>query len=756
MMHRNVDSAGTMANPSTTFTSTIFTSTPPKHPFSIIRMLTRAGARKRQAPEADENSASAIALNQDSHPQDKKPTATNVTQIPAAKRRKVRNTDNLQKRSGKRVTKTKGTSKGMLDIPLDIVFEIIQELKPHDLLALSRTTKDFHNLLVRKSSIHFWRKAFENAPELPPRFAGMNELAFTNLLFSFHCHNCLKPNVRRVIWEFQARYCPKCEDERLLRYESHACLMSLGFLDVPKEYAHDYLPTISIQSKNRDIERKYYFTDKKWIEELKETWKGLGKSDKATVDRMFKDRREFIKNNKMVAIACSKWYNHQRSDREDELNRFREDRLAAIRDRLRNMGYAVEIDKYPEQTNQSLKEENLVREPKPLTDRAWAKIEAVVLGQIDDVRAWRIEKEYKDALRPRIEMAKTLVTKVRMLIYGDVKFPAPLDFLSIPQIRSLIDVPPEANLTSDELLDSINLVLPEILSRWQESVTTHLARLVVEKATCMIPGGVDPLSLAIGQIFLCDLCGEIRIYPNIQSHCCWDEDNAPQREDLMDRYGKVLHSVFSRSPGRLHLKKIISVADVVGEVVRATGHAANQATLEDMEQVKKLLICITCENRKHGIRPTMDWKTMIFHGIMEHSRLFSVRSATDAEAELIAMLNHVQRYRDNDEHRTTYLCAHCDDVSDLTKYDTIRFHLLDKHQVFTVLRHDVIESSDTIGLITEVPPYRRLISDQVVNEPGRRHEVNSALRDGYGVVCDFDKLAKNYRTPDTAGTSTSV
>lgn len=65
----------------------------------------------------------------------------------------------------------------------------------------------------------------DNLPQRPPF---LSEPAFINLLFFSHCHvsaylnlpsstvimlawqSCGKPNIRKVIWKWFARYCPGC------------------------------------------------------------------------------------------------------------------------------------------------------------------------------------------------------------------------------------------------------------------------------------------------------------------------------------------------------------------------------------------------------------------------------------------------------------------------------------------------------------------------------------------------------------------
>ena len=112
-------------------------------------------------------------------------------------------------------------------------FQILSLLDPLDLLHLARTSKDFRNLLMSRSSISLWKVArlnIEGLPDCPPY---LSEPAYANLAFDAHCHvriflfnhdlpgltylslkKCLKNGVYEVIWEFRARYCKSCKETR--------------------------------------------------------------------------------------------------------------------------------------------------------------------------------------------------------------------------------------------------------------------------------------------------------------------------------------------------------------------------------------------------------------------------------------------------------------------------------------------------------------------------------------------------------------
>ncbi|KAI0789476.1 hypothetical protein C8Q75DRAFT_163751 [Abortiporus biennis] len=150
-------------------------------------MITRSFARKRQASDVDDAGNSVNHTTQGHPDENKEPHL--ATHLPAKKKQKLETETKHKKR-----TRCKGALKDMLEMPLDILYEIFVKLSPQDLLSLSRTTKAFRNLLISKSAICFWKTAFQNSPDLPPRFPDMNELQTVSKLRSTPFSGCFNPD----------------------------------------------------------------------------------------------------------------------------------------------------------------------------------------------------------------------------------------------------------------------------------------------------------------------------------------------------------------------------------------------------------------------------------------------------------------------------------------------------------------------------------------------------------------------------------
>ncbi|KDR77418.1 hypothetical protein GALMADRAFT_65553 [Galerina marginata CBS 339.88] len=75
----------------------------------------------------------------------------------------------------------------IVDLPVDIVFEIFGWLNPVDLLSLSRTSKNWRALLMTRSSTSVWRSARLNLDGLPDCPDGLSEPQYAELAFGRSC-----------------------------------------------------------------------------------------------------------------------------------------------------------------------------------------------------------------------------------------------------------------------------------------------------------------------------------------------------------------------------------------------------------------------------------------------------------------------------------------------------------------------------------------------------------------------------------------
>ncbi|KAI0789499.1 hypothetical protein C8Q75DRAFT_807129 [Abortiporus biennis] len=587
---------------------------------------------------------------------------------PQTKRKKIGDREKLPQ---PKRTKRKGSLKDMSNMSLDILFEIFSQMHPQDLLNLSRATKAFRQLLTQvvDSLLESILRERGRSPSLP------------------HCHNCLKANVKAVIWEIRARYCNSCKKTMLIRGNDRTTLSSLGIASSIRD-ASKLLTMVEFEAGSWEAPRYPTYFD--------------------------------------IAIECKFWYKRKKASRSDELAQLRADRLTAMIAKVRELGYNTEVDRCLNVIHSRFDEEKFTRESKPLTDRAWDMLEPRIIDIMEEIRQNRHEDEYRTALENRMKPLQDMLLTLRRK-YGDTNFLSIADFMNLPRIRNVADVFGENSLTAQDFLDRIEPDLPEILTDWKASITARLVQTIEEKIG--VNGNVDPLTLAVGQFFRCKNCpssvNPLRTYPDIYAHACY-------RRKIRDIYEVILQKSFIfRSSMRVD--HIESMADIVQKIVLLAGLDSNTATAADMDNSGVQFVCDSCESP--GTRAVMDWRAMVNHVGLHRAATPSIRAAEQDEINLVATLKETYIHREVQ----TYLCRQCTDQIYHIPHTSIRRHLRKKHGIDTTVPIDqhIIRDSDALPVL-KGPRY--LLSPESCKY---RHQRGWELRArGEGTECDLEKLSK--------------
>ncbi|KJA22478.1 hypothetical protein HYPSUDRAFT_139140 [Hypholoma sublateritium FD-334 SS-4] len=87
----------------------------------------------------------------------------------------------------KKAKRKRGILRQLMEMPIDILFEIFGHLKPLDLVHMARTTKELRALLMSRSSISVWRTARSSIPGLPDCPNDLSEPRYATLAFGKSC-----------------------------------------------------------------------------------------------------------------------------------------------------------------------------------------------------------------------------------------------------------------------------------------------------------------------------------------------------------------------------------------------------------------------------------------------------------------------------------------------------------------------------------------------------------------------------------------
>ncbi|KAF5388967.1 hypothetical protein D9757_005042 [Collybiopsis confluens] len=402
------------------------------------------------------------------------------------------------------------------DIPLDIVFEIFSYLDSGDLHTLSRSTRDFRDILKDKSAEFAWRRAHANWDKPPPTVPeGMDEFSYAELLFGVHCYICGrqgkgKDGCESPLWTFQMRCCRAC---------AHSTFPLFHVLKrkQPEQYRDEDILPREVLERQYTLEGtipRCQLGNTAMTERLKEEFDALKTEDRVPWIIAMRQRRKTIFE---YAGKCNDWYlTMSRIRRQRMLER----RSTAIVKNLKELGLQEEIDKMNRHSLQDLVQFKSVDHTKVLTDQEWQSLEPELVRYISEYKSRRLKLEKEALVTQRcFNLGKALD---QILANADHRNPLPGhgDILNDPSFQDLvIDTPAEdGTLTEDFFKSRLAEFLPKFLEHWVPNKVQEMLA-VLQKA---IPTAtVSDLHLA-ASTFTCTSCCQPMVFPEMFHHrCCF-------------------------------------------------------------------------------------------------------------------------------------------------------------------------------------------------------------------------------------------
>ncbi|KAJ3825674.1 hypothetical protein EV361DRAFT_915862 [Lentinula raphanica] len=213
------------------------------------------------------------------------------------------------------------------EIPLELVFEILQYLEPSDLLKLVWVNKDFRSLLMSRSSTFLWRRARINADDMPNPAFGLSEPAHAHLIFVNYCSYC-QTRCDKVIWECSIRCCKKCMKTRFISLgqalQQYYTLRQIIFL-VPRQM--------------KDL----LFVDvlDQYTAELSQF-----EGDTEATEQWISCKIEQCINTKAYITACAQWEARRKHRLQIEREIARQSRIEWIEEKADAEGWQIEMKSY--------------------------------------------------------------------------------------------------------------------------------------------------------------------------------------------------------------------------------------------------------------------------------------------------------------------------------------------------------------------------------------------------------------------------
>ncbi|KAL0566785.1 hypothetical protein V5O48_015221 [Marasmius crinis-equi] len=409
----------------------------------------------------------------------------------------------------------RGLLQRIKEFPLDVVFDIFSHLTPHDLLNLSRTSKDLRKLLLSRSTTSVWRLSRSNVSGLPECPDDMSEPAYAHLCFDLRCHHCEgKQPAVNMLWHCRTRSC-------------HACLE--GPFYTTEQLDYDYPHGI--------IDQSFYPTDMNL-----DLW-ALIRHRGDTVRKEHQNyvfycpaslKRELTKANHDIsgwrakkieegekvhenAQQLAKWWKTVCAERQADLQRRRKEREDAILQRLADSGWAEELAIQKRLNGlRVLREFKLGSQAKKLTDKDWNELEPKLEEALEKAKESRLAIEFREKCWRRYVMFKDLLTTELNKLPWNTIGPNVFDLAGLPECRQFLSMPIEHELTRADLVDLISS-LPEIRAKWIDDRQKDLINLL---KTHGIRGVTSNTLYHASTIFVCKTCRALCVYPRPLMHHC--------------------------------------------------------------------------------------------------------------------------------------------------------------------------------------------------------------------------------------------
>ncbi|EPS97644.1 hypothetical protein FOMPIDRAFT_1052210 [Fomitopsis schrenkii] len=491
-----------------------------------------------------------------------------------------------------------GGLRNMPNMPLDILIEIFSYLHPLDLLDLARTTKPFRALLMSRSFAGVWRASRKLIQELPVCPGHLSEPAYANLVFSSHCHNCLKPNVKSIIWEFMARYCRPCKKIMTVKItDKHTCAEFFCM-----QYA-ELSPLVNMSPLKASC--IYHLPQ---LQQVKQAWEEYH-DDKEKWSKYVEEQKKRAEAIQDHAYDCVEWMESVGADKEYRLEKVREKRLQFIVARLREMGWEDEIERLPEDLF-PLSDHPQVRMAREISERTWEKIRGELASYMRRLKEHRITEERSTILHIRLHTLDAVINKLRSEAgrsYVTEFLPKFPDYALMPEFRTLMEAPTEDMLDMRACADWV-VRLDELDTRWILERKKRLARMV-EKALGRVPEDADDappadddtndrsyeavLKLAIA-VFECKWCAERVHASNALAHRCTRGDGRLWLLDLGPRETEGTYMYEMRRISRALRPwdaSCLRVPDLepLRKVIQMCGKDPETVTEEDMDKLEMRL-----------------------------------------------------------------------------------------------------------------------------------------------------------------------
>ncbi|KAL1743901.1 hypothetical protein HDZ31DRAFT_39896, partial [Schizophyllum fasciatum] len=573
----------------------------------------------------------------------------------------------------------------LLEMPLDVLYEVFRLLEPQDLVAVAWTSKLVRSYIMSPQAAAIWREARKRigAPEPP---LDRSEPWWASLLFgSKKCQVCDCRGINNVDWMLLRRVCNNCKREK---------------------YDHDFGREFRYADP-KALELVLFTHAKKYTAGLRGDEKYYWRED---VERMLKEidhYRADIAQQKPGAEAAFATFEQRRLDFVDDVMQFVSSPLSllyvqayidlhSIEGRLLAQG-CDERD-----VSRALHNPNMHIEKKELTDRAWKKIQGKWEKEVDRQRERTMLEQHLSLIEKRhIPAAELYVKSYRFgasprewTTIRSLSLPSTTDVLNLEPFQRLIFADANATISEGQYQEALQECSSEIetLRARNERFLRTLAASVkadIDKEGLFVTTKVQGDAVFDLAMATCEM--HVPSYAKFEQ-CLRLQDYLFHRNCVMRlRPLSATERAAYESPEQVVYNRDYSRA--VLALLRMFKLSAATTTFEDLDKRNPRVFCMRCPalhimGKQKG-RKAFGWRAAVIHFGTEHpgpeSPQWKMLSAHD-----VTLARAWERHHELERART-WACMHCQqNLLRCESLEEVVMHVKDVHGVDAMLRRDLV------------------------------------------------------------------
>ncbi|KAJ7639953.1 hypothetical protein DFH06DRAFT_1216240 [Mycena polygramma] len=528
-------------------------------------------------------------------------------------------------------------------MPLDVLLEIIGHLHPIDLIHVSCTSKDFHELLRSPVTDSPWRNSFlaeYQLPECPPQVSGRR---WAKLLFGPRiCDECGGPGVDPD-YILCRRACIHCLHKNLRDSTDNPELDD----------------TVNRTQWWGDGRHMFWESDGTAVAAMYAAHRHEGGTDAA--HRFIESQEVQVTENRERAVRCQDWDLRARKNSEAEYLGKLSRVTKSIHKRLVSEGFEkcdVKRVRYRKVCP------NLWRMPR-LTSKLWNRVRPYILPHVLQVQTERLVLEREARVRRR--KADILATALRVLCA-----PVPGSrYLFHPPPRTIETFPPLAELIAEHSEEPLSPNDPRLAAAlagapaFIEASYVQLQTLLMQ----LLPGADTAeldrsrLERATTIFSLLDVHGYLRTaiaWDEARAHLHWRSDDVASSLTGTNEFSQRGASTAAR------------LAVLIGK-------QPDTVTAAEMDLADARFVCTTCSpTPKRFRRPALQWRESVLHDLRHAThKIPSWRALSPLATADVRRREQPICYSEH----STWFCILCTESHWSPTHRWIKQHIIDRHDI---------------------------------------------------------------------------